>query len=103
VPAEPGSLVAVLVKAGDLLRVDGCASVQFGGDRALTLRVVTVLADRPTFDGWVWLAGYVLDANGLATAKRELFVQLAGLHGLGAATCNLPTDRRGSALSPLLR
>ncbi|SCL40857.1 hypothetical protein GA0074692_6017 [Micromonospora pallida] len=69
-------------KPGDLLRVDGCASVQFGGERALTLRVVAVHLDRPTFDGWVWLTGYVLDAAGLATTKRELFVQFAGLHPL---------------------
>ncbi|WBB79205.1 hypothetical protein O7606_23995 [Micromonospora sp. WMMD882] len=68
------------LKPGDLVRVDGCASVQFGGDCALTLRVVAVLRDRPTFDGWIWLAGYALDDDGLATAKRELFVQVAGLH-----------------------
>ncbi|MFI6230830.1 hypothetical protein ACIBCR_26375 [Micromonospora echinospora] len=67
---------------GHLLRIDGCASVQFGEGRALTLRVVAVRHDRPTFDGWIWLTGYVLDAAGLATAKRELFVQPAGLHRL---------------------
>ncbi|WDZ84188.1 hypothetical protein [Micromonospora cathayae] len=70
------------LRAGDLLRVDGCASVQFGGGRALTVRVATVHLDRPTFDGWIWLTGYVLDDGGLATAKRELFVQLTGLHRL---------------------
>ncbi|WP_416903311.1 hypothetical protein [Micromonospora echinospora] len=67
---------------GDLLRIDGCASVQFGEGRALTLRVVAVHHDRPTFDGWIWLTGYVLDTDGMATAKRELFVQPAGLHRL---------------------
>lgn len=66
-------------RPGEVIRVDGAASVQFAGDRALTLRVVAVLDDRPTFDGWIWLSGYVVDRNGLATAKRELFVQLAGL------------------------
>lgn len=64
---------------GDLLAVDGCASVQFAGDRALTFRVVSV-SDRPTYHGWVWLTGYVLDRKGLATAKREIYVRLAGLH-----------------------
>ncbi|MEU4569498.1 hypothetical protein [Micromonospora sp. NPDC023956] len=73
-------------RPGDLVRVDGCASVQFGGDRALTLRLVAVHLDRPTFDGWIWLTGYVLDAAGLATAKRELFVQCAGLHRLTSGT-----------------
>ena len=63
---------------GDLLRIDGRASVQFGGDRALTFRVVSV-CDRRTYAGWVWLTGYVLNRAGRATAKREIYVQLAGL------------------------
>ncbi|MEU0548208.1 hypothetical protein [Micromonospora sp. NPDC005979] len=63
---------------GDLLVVDGRASVQFAGDRALTFRVVSV-STQPTYDGWVWLTGYVLDRRGDATVKREIFVQLAGL------------------------
>ncbi|OZV81051.1 hypothetical protein CA850_12980 [Micromonospora echinospora] len=87
------------IKPGDLLRVDGCASVQFGGDRALTLRVVSVLDDRPTFDGWIWLAGYVLDAKGLATDKRELFVQRAGLHPVTAAVFPVRCRQAGTAVS----
>lgn len=63
---------------GDLLVIDGRASVQFAGDRALTFRVVSV-CDRPTYEGWVWVTGYVLNRRGNATAKREIFVQLAGL------------------------
>ncbi|RGC67651.1 hypothetical protein C5N14_17880 [Micromonospora sp. MW-13] len=63
---------------GDLLTIDGRASVQFAGDRALTFRVVSV-PDLPTYHGWIWLTGYVLDHRGLATAKREIYVQLAGL------------------------
>ncbi|MBQ1057264.1 hypothetical protein KBX35_20985 [Micromonospora sp. C32] len=65
-------------RPGDLLRVDGRASVQFGGDRALTFRVVSVGAE-VTHMGWLWLTGYVLDSRGSATAKREIFVRLAGL------------------------
>ncbi|GAA4575477.1 hypothetical protein GCM10023176_44850 [Micromonospora coerulea] len=63
---------------GDLLVIDGRASVQFAGDRALTFRVVSV-CDRPTYAGWVWLTGYVINRRGQATAKREVYVQLAGL------------------------
>ncbi|MGV9371202.1 MULTISPECIES: hypothetical protein [Micromonospora] len=63
---------------GDLLRVDGRASVQFGGDRALTFRVVSVGAE-VTHMGWIWLTGYVLNRRGTATAKRDIFVQVAGL------------------------
>ncbi|WP_089154247.1 hypothetical protein [Micromonospora sp. NBS 11-29] len=65
-------------RPGDLLRIDGRASVQFGGDRALTFRVVSV-GPELAYLGWTWLTGYVLDRHGLATAKREVFVQLAGL------------------------
>ncbi|WP_245233469.1 MULTISPECIES: hypothetical protein [Micromonospora] len=45
---------------GDLLIIDGRASVQFAGDRALTFRVVSV-CDQSTYEGWVWLTGYVLN------------------------------------------
>ncbi|MGK5444197.1 hypothetical protein ACSNN7_20595 [Micromonospora sp. URMC 105] len=63
---------------GDLLIIDGRASVQFAGDRALTFRVVSV-SDQPTYHGWIWLTGYVLNRRGEATTKSEIYVQLAGL------------------------
>ncbi|WP_225853782.1 hypothetical protein [Micromonospora sp. AMSO31t] len=68
---------------GDLLRIDGGASVQFAGDRALTFRVVSV-CPRPAYTGWVWLTGYVLDRRGQAVDRREVFVQLAGLRKVDA-------------------
>ncbi|MEU7924108.1 hypothetical protein [Micromonospora sp. NPDC049801] len=52
--------------------------MQFAGERALTFRVVSVCT-RPTYQGWAWLIGYVIDRRGVATAKREIFVQLIGL------------------------
>lgn len=67
-----------LPKPGDVLLVDGRASVQFAGDRAVVLRVVSV-PGWPTYYGWCWLVGYVLGPNGLAVERRELFVQLSGL------------------------
>ncbi len=54
------------------------ASVQFAGQRFL-FRVIS-LCPKPTYDGWAWLTGYVLDKHGSATEKREIFVQVAGLH-----------------------
>ncbi|GAB3816602.1 hypothetical protein [Micromonospora zhanjiangensis] len=63
---------------GDVLVIDGQASVQFAGDRRLLLRV-TVVDQRPTYHGWIWLTGYVLDGTGQAIDKREVFVQVAGL------------------------
>ncbi|MFD0783214.1 hypothetical protein ACFQZ8_04650 [Micromonospora azadirachtae] len=82
-------------KPGDLLRIDGRASVQFAGDRALTFRVVSVL-DQQTYPGWVWLTGYVLNGRGDATTKREIYVQLAGLRpAVNSSPLKHPT-RRGS-------
>ncbi|TDB73342.1 hypothetical protein E1182_21405 [Micromonospora sp. KC721] len=64
---------------GDLVLIDRRASVQFGGDRALWLRVSSV-CEKPTYHGWVWLTGYSTDlATGKALARREVYVQIAGL------------------------
>nr|WP_239098750.1 hypothetical protein [Micromonospora qiuiae] len=76
---------------GDVLHVGATASVQFGGDRSLTFRVIKV-GDRPTYDGWVWLTGYVLDRAGNAVARREIFVLRAGLKLLVPAAA--PVTRR---------
>lgn len=78
---------------GDLLRVDGRASVQFAGDRALTFRVVSV-CPKPTYTGWVWLTGYVIDRRGQAIDRREIFVQLAGLRP--ATSTPAPRSSRGT-------
>ncbi|MGC4763561.1 hypothetical protein ACLQ20_11975 [Micromonospora sp. DT46] len=78
---------------GDLLAVDGRASVQFAGDRALTFRVVSV-SDQPTYAGWIWLTGYVLNRRGEATDKREIYVQLAGL----SPVVSPPTPQRPRAI-----
>ncbi|WP_329009469.1 hypothetical protein OG271_25045 [Micromonospora rifamycinica] len=83
-------------RPGDLLVVDRAASVQFAGERALRLRVVSV-CDRPTYDGWLWLTGYVLDRRGEATAKREVFAQLAGLRH---APATMPPSRAGLRHAP---
>ncbi|MFE9655204.1 hypothetical protein [Micromonospora sp. NPDC006431] len=81
---------------GDLLRIDGRTSVQFAGDRALTFRVVSV-CDRPTYAGWVWLTGYVINRRGNATAKREIYVQLAGLR----RATSTPRPQSDTPLHPL--
>ncbi|WP_247666778.1 hypothetical protein [Micromonospora sp. C81] len=53
---------------GDLLVIDGRASVQFAGDRTLTFRVASV-SDQPTYQGWIWLTGYVINRRCNATAN----------------------------------
>ncbi|WP_245730747.1 hypothetical protein [Micromonospora pallida] len=68
------------LKAGDLLEITAAASVQFVA-RPIVFRLIRVL-DWVTFDGWVWLDGYQLDARGDAVARRSIFVQPAGLRKL---------------------
>ncbi|MFF0171567.1 hypothetical protein ACWD6L_03965 [Micromonospora profundi] len=71
------------LKPGSLLLIGEECSVQFAGERALRLRLVSVDA-RPTYPGWVWLTGYALDGKGLAVDRREVYVQLSGVRVLNA-------------------
>ncbi|WP_320069579.1 hypothetical protein [Micromonospora sp. RTGN7] len=84
------------LRPGAVVHIDGQASVQFGGERALRLRLVAV-DDRPTYYGWVWLTGYVLGPGGDAVAKRELYVQLGGLRLLAPAPAVVQQQRRAAA------
>ncbi|SCG78570.1 hypothetical protein [Micromonospora rifamycinica] len=70
-PIPPNNL-----RSGDLLHVTRAASVQC--INPIAFRVIRVL-DWPTYDGWVWLEGYQLNAKGDAVARRSIFVQPAGL------------------------
>ncbi|WUW42741.1 hypothetical protein OG271_13670 [Micromonospora rifamycinica] len=83
-------------KPGDVLHVDRRASVQFSGERALIFRVIKV-SDQPTYDGWLWITGYVLDRAGNARDRREIFVQEAGLQTLA------PSPTRGRQPPPAAR
>ncbi|WP_410811715.1 hypothetical protein [Micromonospora sp. 067-2] len=85
------------LKPGDLLLIGAACSVQFEGDRALRLRLVSV-DPRPTYHGWVWLAGYVVNDKGDAVDKREVYVQKAGIEMLRAA----PALRTGRPARPTL-
>ncbi len=71
-----GMGVGVLPRAGDILRVTKKASVQFV--QPMMFRLIRVL-DWPTYDGWVWLEGYQLNASGDAVERRSIFVQVDGL------------------------
>lgn len=65
-------------RPGAELIIDGRASVQFAAGRGFRFRVTTV-DQRWTYQGWVWLAGYVLGPDGDAVERRDIFVQRAGL------------------------
>lgn len=64
-------------RVGDEVIVGHAASVQFGGGRAITMRLISV-GEPVTADGFAWIEGYVLDGR-QATCKRAVFVRLAGL------------------------
>ena len=66
----------MLPRSGDVLHVTRAASVQFV--EPMLFRVIRV-HDWPTYDGWVWLDGYELNASGDAVERRSIFVQVSGL------------------------
>jgi hypothetical protein len=66
----------VFPQPGDVVVVSRDASVQFA--EPFLFRVTRVYG-WPTYDHWCWLGGYVLDRQGEAVARRDLFVQPAGL------------------------
>jgi hypothetical protein len=71
---------------GQVVYVGAAASVQFAGRAGFAFRVISV-DPKPTYDGWCWLAGYVLK-DGEAVDRRSIYVRFAGL---GDA---VPTQRR---------
>ncbi|PWR09663.1 hypothetical protein DKT68_11485 [Micromonospora acroterricola] len=80
-PGAPlGVAVTGALKAGDVIRLTRAASPQFV--RPLTVRVIRELTDRHTYHGWVWVEGYELGRNGMALARRELFVLREGVRVL---------------------
>jgi hypothetical protein len=66
------------LQPGEVLHVDGDASVQFEGERSLRFRVIRV-DPRVTYDGWIWLEGYVLGPAGHPLQRRRIFVRRDGL------------------------
>lgn len=68
--------LAMVLRAGDVLRVTRQASAQF--TVPMLFRVIRPL-DCPTYHGWTWLDGYQLDAAGDAVERRSIFVRIAGL------------------------
>ncbi|MGW4464087.1 hypothetical protein [Micromonospora sp. NPDC004704] len=52
------------------------------------------MSKKPTYDGWAWITGYVLDRKGTAVERRELFVQPAGVQLIPPAAVAAPARRR---------
>jgi hypothetical protein len=73
----------VIPRPGDVVLVDGKASVQFADTRRLLFRVISV-GNKPTYEGWAWLQGYSLNSAGDAIERREIFVQHDGLRRYSA-------------------
>lgn len=83
-------------RSGDVLQVTRAASVQFA--QPILFRVIRA-HDWPTYDGWIWLDGYELNAALDAVARRSIFVQLDGLR---AVRLSAPVARHVNA-GPLTR
>ena len=66
----------MLPRSGDVIHVTKAASVQFAAP--MLFRVIRV-HDWPTYEGWIWLEGYVLDPAGAALQRRRIFVRRDGL------------------------
>ncbi|WP_436837226.1 hypothetical protein [Micromonospora matsumotoense] len=64
------------IRSGDVLHLSRTASVQF--IRPITVRVIRVLTDWHTYDGWVWIDAYQLNGAGDAVRRRTLFLMPAG-------------------------
>ncbi|WP_431906414.1 hypothetical protein [Micromonospora carbonacea] len=65
------------LRAGDVLHITAACSVQF--TNPMMFRLIKARHDLVTYDHWIWLDGYQLDAKGEAVARREIFVLWAGL------------------------
>lgn len=70
---------AALPRSGDVLHITHEASVQFR--KPILFRLIRI-HDWHTYDGWLWLDGYELNASGDAIKRRSIFVQHAGLRTL---------------------
>ncbi|WP_422752439.1 hypothetical protein [Micromonospora sp. WMMD708] len=46
--------------------------------RPITIRVIRVLTGWHTYDGWVWVDAYQLNADGDAVRRRTLFLRPGG-------------------------
>jgi len=76
------------LRAGMVVYVDREASVQFAPDHAIHFRLIRW--EKSAYDGWIWAAGYQLNAAGDAVDRRDLFLQYEGLRPASA----MPDQRR---------
>ncbi|WP_327038457.1 hypothetical protein [Micromonospora maris] len=68
------------------------ASPQFV--KPITVRVIRELADRCTYYDWAWIQVYVLNRNGDAIQRRELFVRPVGLRPVPPPSRSRARSRR---------
>ena len=105
-PIRPGELSGgPPIRPGDVYAVGRAASPQFAAGQDILFRVVAV-PGWPTYQGWIWLAGYVLDARGEAVVRREIFVRVDGLRMLRpgpAVVRRPPRDPHDVGVRPAFR
>jgi hypothetical protein len=71
-------------QTGDVILIGPTAGAQFAGGRHLIMRVSKITASK-SWDGMAWIDGYVLNPQGVATERREVYVQVNGLRPVARA------------------
>jgi len=98
-------------RPGQVVRLGRAASVQFDGDRGLTVRILEV-DKRPTLPGWAWLTVAVLGppAARRRAPVRSVFVRPAGLRPVPADDLlrmperdGVPAAERADSVPELIR
>ena len=89
----------MLPRSGDVLHIGQAASIQFELSPFL-FRLIRV-EDKPTYEGWVWLDGYELNASGDAVERRSIFVRVAGLRQVGTAPDPRARNSRPGSILPM--
>lgn len=89
----------MMPRSGDVVYITRAASVQFAVP--FLFRVISSRVYGHTPDGWAWITGYELTDTGDAVARRDLFVQLAGLRTVPEQpVAKPPAVRRPTNTSP---
>ncbi|MER7333394.1 MULTISPECIES: hypothetical protein [unclassified Micromonospora] len=82
------------INSGDVLHLTRSASPQFV--RPITVRVIRVLTDWHTYQGWRWIDAYELNARGDAVDRRSLYVRCEGVRWRTTPPAPAPARRRVS-------
>jgi hypothetical protein len=87
-------------RAGEMVRITAAASVQFVAVQPFVFRVIRSWVEGSTPLGWAWMTGYVINTDGTAVERRDLFVLLAGLRPVNLRPDPRPRNGKPINTSP---